>query len=225
MLSVNTISLVAIELTTAEADPIGPVEAVVLIGDQRLRLTFLSPVSCWHREGNKLGKLGQGGDSKEFFGYTRTPGCMAHLELWTHCDQGVQNGAQTWYAFSCRAELNMAKQMVKADGVGMKTVVTTMAKAGPGLLDAVSSGDRERAKALPGMGGKTGEKMLAELFKGRPATSSPAAPLDKNAIMALQALGYKAEPSRKAVTAAQQELPAGSDTPTIVTKALSLLQS
>ena len=204
MLSPNCVCLHDVVVTRhPDCSPIGPVEVVT--GGQTLEF-WLPVISCpW--------ALGEDGL------------VSSRIDLRLYCDQSSQNGGQTWYAFSHVKQRELFLKLIKVEKMGPKSAVQFLGRVPfDVVLQLIDTGDREAFLKLPGAGPKTGPKMVLELFKKAPAQPNTSVPvaliLDEGAVQGMKALGFQATPARAAVKAAQEGLPLGADTATILKAAL-----
>lgn len=151
-------------------------------------------------------------------------------EAWvinTYCHQGTQNGAQTWFAFNDPKEMRIFTEMISLQGIGPATALEMISRAGfLNIQAALDTGDLTALAALPGLGGKRGQAAVAHLAKlwscqARPAMEKPkAAVLNRDAVLALQALGSGMKDAEKLVRKVQETLGDQATTEEIVKAAL-----
>jgi Holliday junction DNA helicase RuvA len=162
----------------------------------------------------------------------RLPGTGKTVKLHTHAV--YRDDAQTLYGFSSVDERDFFRLMIeKVSGVGPKVALSIMSKlALPVLRSAIVNGDVNLLAKSPGIGKKTAERLVVELrdklgptgksivgslsggsSESLASADSPAG-RQRDAVMALTALGYKVADADKAVRRAMNEL--GSDTTTEV---------
>jgi holliday junction DNA helicase RuvA len=145
--------------------------------------------------------------------------------------------AQTLYGFTSAAERDFFRLLVeKVTGVGPKVALSIMSRLSlPMLQSAIASGDVATLAKCPGIGRKTAERLIIEL-KGQFAHASdtsipvgdPAGPKpgqevthhQRDAVMALIALGYKAADADKSVRQAWIALGPDATTEQLIKKAL-----
>ncbi len=148
--------------------------------------------------------------------------------------------AQTLYGFATPAERDFFRLMIEnVTGVGPKMALTIMSKLSlPSLQSAISSGDIATLAKCPGIGKKTAERLVVELrakvgatgstetvFTAGTATSetAPAVPADtriRDAVLALNTLGYKTADADEAVRRASISLGPKATTEQLIKKAL-----
>jgi holliday junction DNA helicase RuvA len=212
LLSPNSVALIDVGLARLKTShPLtGPIQARPKgLG---IIYEFIAPVGSWDWN-----------EQPEFF---RLNDCV---DLHLHCEQSQTNG-QTWYAFRTRPEKQMALLMATVDKVGVKTAVKILAATS--YLDVqklIDAGDRESFKKLPGIGPKTGEKLIAVLFVDRPiqpeSVKAKQILVDEDAVKGLRRLGYQIERAREAVSQAMTTRPDVATTQDILRAALKILNS
>ncbi len=147
--------------------------------------------------------------------------------------------SQTLYGFSTTAERDFFRLMIEhVTGVGPKMALTIMSKLSlPSLQAAIRAGDIATLAKCPGIGKKTAERLVVELRSKVGATSSldgsslgassgsenqPAGESKLNdAIMALTALGYKADAADTAIRHAALALGPQATTEHLIKNALT----
>ena len=159
------------------------------------------------------------------------PGAVVKL----HTLAVYREDAQTLYGFATVAERDFFRLLVeKVTGVGPKLALSIMSRLSlPVLQGAIAAGDVGLLSKCPGIGRKTAERLVVEL-KGL-ASPTPAAgpagapaiaaadepsPRQRDAVLALMALGYKAPDADKAVRQAALKLGPGASTEQLVKQAL-----
>jgi len=132
-----------------------------------------------------------------------------------HVHTHVREDALVLYGFATVAERAAFEHLVRISGVGPRMALAVLSGIGVAELErAVLDGDRDRLQRIPGIGRKTAERMLLELGDrlerearaGRPSKAGPPTSGDevtggtrRDAISALENLGYTRDASRKAV--------------------------
>lgn len=144
--------------------------------------------------------------------------------------------AQTMYGFATEEDRDFFRLLVeKVSGVGPKTALSVLSKLSlPVLHGAIAAGDVGLLSKVPGIGRKTAERLVVELrdkVVGSAATPAGAvagepargAGEDKvrDAVLALVALGYKAETADKAVRQALVALGPTATTEALIKRALA----
>ena len=146
-----------------------------------------------------------------------------HKQVYVHiyCHQDAQVGAQTWYGFASAPELALFRQLINVDKVGPKGALTMLTKVGfKRFQKFIENNDAQGFIECKGVGPKTGEQVVKALFTQAPVKSKP---VDKNVVMAMQALGYSATAAKEATLLAMQDLPNGT-TEELLKAALKLCQ-
>lgn len=144
--------------------------------------------------------------------------------------------AQTMYGFATEEDRDFFRLLVeKVSGVGPKTALSVLSKLSlPVLHGAIAAGDVGLLSKVPGIGRKTAERLVVELrdkvvgSAASPAGAVPGEPAraageDKvrDAVLALVALGYKAETADKAVRQALVALGPTATTEALIKRALA----
>lgn len=144
--------------------------------------------------------------------------------------------AQTLYGFASAAERDFFRLMIEnVTGVGPKMALTIMSRLSLASLEsAIRLGDIATLAKTPGIGKKTAERLIVELKAkvGTPdgtaaiagtATKAEtgAGSVQRDAVAALVALGYRAPEADEAVRRASLVLGAGATTEALIKKALS----
>jgi Holliday junction DNA helicase RuvA len=147
-----------------------------------------------------------------------------------HC---VREDDEMLFGFATAAEREMFLKLTQVSGVGPRIALAILSGTSIGELSlAIASGNAKRISAIKGVGKKTAEKICVELKdKVNPiealATSSRTsgddakAPMLRDAILALSALGFNEETSNRMVTGVIQANPSANDVETVVRLALS----
>jgi Holliday junction DNA helicase RuvA len=163
----------------------------------------------------------------------RLPRPGATVRLHTHVV--YREDSQTLYGFTTAEERDFFRLLIeKVTGVGPKMALSVMSRLSlPMLQGAIASGDVATLAKCPGIGRKTAERLVVELkglygpSSGSTAISSPAtapaaegANAQRDAVMALIALGYKAADADKVVRQAWISLGPAATTEQLIKKAL-----
>jgi Holliday junction DNA helicase RuvA len=160
------------------------------------------------------------------------PGAVVRL----HTHVVYREDAQTLYGFTTLDERDFFRLLIeKVTGVGPKMALSIMSRLSlPVLRSAIVSGDVATLAKCPGIGRKTAERLVIEL-KGlfgpasdtSTAVGGPAsAPVgeganpQRDAVMALIALGYKTADADKVVRQAWISLGPAASTEQLIKKAL-----
>ena len=164
----------------------------------------------------------------------RLPRPGGTVRLHTHVV--YREDSQTLYGFTTSEERDFFRLLIeKVTGVGPKMALSIMSRLSlPMLRTAIASGDVATLAKCPGIGRKTAERLVIEL-KGQfgppsgaaAAIGSPqSAPVgeganpQRDAVMALIALGYKAGDADKVVRQAWISLGPSATTEQLIKKAL-----
>ncbi|MEY4939738.1 MAG: hypothetical protein RIQ93_1473 [Verrucomicrobiota bacterium] len=144
--------------------------------------------------------------------------------------------AQTLYGFATPAERDFFRLMIEnVTGVGPKMALSIMSRLSlPSLEGAIRMGDIPTLAKVPGIGKKTAERLVVELKSKVSASDAPppgltgadrASPrggtMQRDAVAALIALGYRAIDADQAVRNAALGLGPTATTEELIKKALS----
>ena len=147
-----------------------------------------------------------------------------------HC---VREDDEILFGFATSPEREMFLKLTQVSGVGPKIAIAILSGSSIGELSlAIASGNAKRISAIKGVGKKTAEKICVELkdkvnaIEALAATSNSSkddvkAPMLRDAILALSALGFNEETANKMVTQVVQENPSVSDVESVIRLALS----
>lgn len=147
-----------------------------------------------------------------------------------HC---VREDDEMLFGFATVAEREMFLKLTQVSGVGPKIAIAILSGSSIGELSlAIASGNSKRISAIKGVGKKTAEKICVELkdkvnaIEALAATSRSSkddarAPMLRDAILALSALGFNEETANRMVTKVIQDNPSVSDVETLIRCALS----
>ena len=137
--------------------------------------------------------------------YERLPRTGSEVRLLAyHC---VREDDEILFGFATDDEKAMFARLTSVSGVGPKIALAILSGSSIAELSmAIAGGDAKRISAIKGVGKKTAEKICVELrdkvgefaFAGR-GDRNVAAPLVKDAVAALRALGFNEETSSKMV--------------------------
>ena len=125
--------------------------------------------------------------------------------LVSHC---VREDDEILFGFWADDEKAMFAKLTSVSGVGPKIALAILSGSSVGELSlSIAGGDAKRLAAIKGVGKKTAEKICVELrdkvsefaFPGRGGEGAPA-PIAKDAVAALRALGFNEETSAKMVS-------------------------
>jgi Holliday junction DNA helicase RuvA len=147
-----------------------------------------------------------------------------------HC---VREDDEILFGFATTAEREMFLKLTQVSGVGPKIALAILSGSSIGELSlAIASGNAKRISAIKGVGKKTAEKICVELkdkvnaIEALASTSKSSknddkAPMLRDAILALSALGFNEETANKMVTQVIQSNPSVADVETVIKLALS----
>lgn len=147
-----------------------------------------------------------------------------------HC---VREDDEILFGFATTAEREMFLKLTQVSGVGPKIALAILSGSSIGELSlAIASGNAKRISAIKGVGKKTAEKICVELkdkvnaiealaSTSRSSKNDDKAPMLRDAILALSALGFNEETANKMVTQVIQSNPSVADVETVIKLALS----
>lgn len=138
----------------------------------------------------------------------RLPGSGYGCHLYTHCAVNGQSGEETWFGFSCYAELQFFRTLMLADGIGPKSAFKVLDASPWHKIETIlEQGNQGEFIRLPGIGPKTATKLLPIVFKDRPALTTTAPTIDQDAVDALLTLGVSKQQAEKRVTEQMRKHP------------------
>jgi len=158
--------------------------------------------------------------------YDRLPAAGSEVKLLTaHC---VREDDETLYGFATAEEKTMFAKLVSVSGVGPKIAIAILSGSSISELSlAIAGGDAKRIAAIKGVGKKTAEKICVELrdkvsvLEARSAAGKPVSTFVRDAVLALDALGFGEEKASKMVSDVLAANPSVSDTETLIKLSLS----
>lgn len=163
--------------------------------------------------------------------YDRLPKTGAETKLLTfHC---VREDDEILFGFATPAEKELFAKLNDVSGVGPKVALSVLSGGSVGEIAlAIASGNAKRLASIKGLGKKTAEKICLELrdkvnaiealsATQRSSGKDAAAPILRDAILALSALGFNEETANKMVSDVIAKNPEAKDTETIIRLALS----
>ena len=137
--------------------------------------------------------------------YEKLPRIGAEAKLLAcHC---VREDDELLFGFATDGEKAMFTKLTSVSGVGPKIAIAILSGSSIAELSmSIAGGDAKRISAIKGVGKKTAEKICVELrdkvsefaFSGRGGADTPA-PIARDAVSALRALGFNEETSSKMV--------------------------
>ena len=138
--------------------------------------------------------------------YEKLPRTGSEVKLLVcHC---VREDDEILFGFATDDEKAMFAKLTSVSGVGPKIAIAILSGSPIAELTmSIAGGDAKRISAIKGVGKKTAEKICVELrdkvsefaFSGRGGDRNVAAPIAKDAVAALRALGFNEETSSKMV--------------------------
>ena len=163
--------------------------------------------------------------------YDRLPREGGEVKLLAeHC---VREDDEVLFGFATSAEREMFRKLTSVSGVGPKIALAILSGGTIGELSlAIVSGNAKRISSIKGVGKKTAEKICVELKDKVNALEALAsakdgkgedakAPVLRDAILALSALGFSEETANKMVSDVLASAPELKDVEAIIKKALS----
>ncbi len=138
-----------------------------------------------------------------------------HTEVTLLIHTHVREDALSLYGFVSSREKHLFELLISASGVGPSLALKILSGMSVDeLVPAIRGNDLVRLTKIPGVGRKTGERMVVELKDKleavvvmeaeRPAASSPAG-VEADVVSALINLGYEARVAEKTVEEARKE--------------------
>ena len=131
--------------------------------------------------------------------------------LFTHLS--IKEDAHTLFGFITKDEKNVFRELIRVNGVGPKVALAILSNLSVhSLVECISTEDADLLAKTPGIGKKTALKLIVELqdrlskldLTGSLANSSEikqnSNPNSKQAIEALQSLGFKAKEANRMVS-------------------------
>lgn len=141
-------------------------------------------------------------------------------QLFTHLT--VRDDAHLLYGFANETEKELFRELIKVNGVGSKVALGILSGMdGKTFAFNVIHGDVSSLVKLPGIGKKTAERLIIEMrdrlekleqfadldsIESSPTSGSSASSARKDAISALESLGYKAKDAEKAIRSIKDDL-------------------
>lgn len=164
--------------------------------------------------------------------FDRLPKAGGEVKLLTfHC---VREDDEILFGFATPAEKELFVKLTAVSGVGPKIALSILSGGSVGELAlAIASGNAKRISSIKGVGKKTAEKICLELqdkvnaiealsaAQRAGAGKEAAAPVLRDAILALSALGFSEETANKMVGDVVAKHHEAKDTETLVRLALS----
>lgn len=156
-------------------------------------------------------------------------GAEAKLLAW-HC---VREDDEMLFGFATAEEREMFLKLTQVSGVGPKIALAILSGSSIGELSlAIASGNAKRISSIKGVGKKTAEKICVELkdkvsalaalaATSRRGADDARAPVLRDAILALSALGFSEEKANMMVSKILAADPSVKDVETLVRLALA----
>ena len=131
------------------------------------------------------------------------PGTRIALRIHTH----VREDALQLFGFLTPLELTMFERLLSVQGIGPKVALSVLSGIEPGdLVRAIRNSDVARLVKIPGVGRKTGERLVLELKDRLPDAAAPiddvpveGGDLRDDVLSALGNLGYQRSAAEKSV--------------------------
>ena len=124
----------------------------------------------------------------------------AITKIWTHLY--VREDALELYGFLTAPELEFFETLIGVPGVGPKTALGILSVAPIDTLKrAIASGELSYLTKVSGIGRKTAEKIMVELREkfGKAMAAGPELKEERDALEALESLGYSVREAREAL--------------------------
>lgn len=135
-------------------------------------------------------------------------------EIRLHTHTHVREDALALYGFASRSEKDLFEKLITVSGVGPRLAVTILSGlATEELVAAIAAGDAQRLTRIPGVGRKTGERLILELREklgpvaeadGTPVTQTAGGGIGQDVVSAIVNLGCNRDAAEKAVSKARQ---------------------
>lgn len=129
------------------------------------------------------------------------------VELLTHLV--VREDALTLYGFSTSAELQLFELLITVNGVGPRVAMNLLSFSDPaGLYQAIADEDTTLLSRAPGIGKVTAGRIILDLKRKLPDDFAPSLggqpdDRDREAVAALESLGYSSGEARSALGAVE----------------------
>ncbi len=141
--------------------------------------------------------------------YSALPETGAEIVLHTYTH--VREDTLALYGFLHTADRTLFEKLISISGVGPRLALTVLSgMKSEELLDAIRQGDVQRLTKIPGVGRKTGERIILELreklgpVEAQRTPSTPGAAVENEAVSALVNLGCSRDAANKAVEKARR---------------------
>jgi Holliday junction DNA helicase RuvA len=159
--------------------------------------------------------------------YERLPAEGAEVKLWA--ELVVREDSHRLFGFATRDERVFFRILQSVSGVGPAVALQIVsALSWAEFRDAVAAGDGARLRRVRGVGKKLSERLVVELRDAvggaaADAASSAADPVTRDALLALEALGFQRAAAERAVAACRPGLAPSADAGELVRQALRQL--
>ena len=138
-------------------------------------------------------------------------------EVALHTHTHVREDSLALFGFATRHEKSIFEKLITVSGIGPRLAVTVLSGLPAGdLATAIRNGDVATLTRIPGVGRKTGERMVLELREklipageGGAGLPSEMSPIERDVISALLNLGCSRPAAEKAVRNALNESDSG----------------
>lgn len=128
-------------------------------------------------------------------------------EIWIHT--AMRENSLDLYGFRTADDLRFFELLIGVSGIGPRTALGILDLAPvTTLAAAIRSGDSTYLTKVSGIGGKTAQKIVLELREKAAAFSSSDTPMlleEKDALEALQSLGYSVREAQEALSQSEAE--------------------
>ena len=138
------------------------------------------------------------------------PGQEVALHVHTH----VREDTLALFGFATRQEKSLFARLITVNGVGPRLAIAVLSGLpSADLLTAIRSGDTKTLTLIPGVGRKTGERIILELreklgpiesAEAGESASTPASGIEADVLSAMLNLGCSADAAEKALRAARE---------------------
>ena len=127
-------------------------------------------------------------------------------EAFVYLHDHVREDNRDLYGFLTSGDLALFERLISINGVGPKVAMAILSVGSAETVRrAIMAGDLETLTSVPGVGKKTAQKIILEL-KGELVETQKETPEDRDAVQALQSLGYGAQEAREALKAVAPEV-------------------
>jgi len=134
---------------------------------------------------------------------------LIEKETSLHTTYVVKEDSQKLFGFVNSEEKEIFDRVLKINGVGPSTALAICSTLSPNdFFKALSSGDIDAFKKVPGIGPKSAKRILVELSDFMPKgdeNSSESDDISKKAGLALESLGFKKDAIKKAIKKCSSE--------------------